>query len=200
VATFHAAKGLEWRAVHVAGLEDGLVPSARATSESARAEEQRLLHVALSRATEQLTCSWTRQRQWSGKRQERRPSPHLEAVDLCCRRLARRARPVSPPERHELLTSSPTPPPTPGGAEGAAAEEATVAAMAILLAWRRRWARGVSAPEVAVLTDETLRAVARQRPVSPADLAAIPGVGPARASRLGPSLLAALAGAGARAG
>ena len=32
VATFHAAKGLEWQAVHVAALEDGFVPSAAAVS------------------------------------------------------------------------------------------------------------------------------------------------------------------------
>jgi superfamily II DNA helicase RecQ len=56
----------------------------------------------------------------------------------------------------------------------------------------------VFVPEVAVLADEALRAVARRRPLSTDELAAIPGVGPARADRLGPSLLTVLHGAASR--
>ena len=43
VATFHSAKGLEWETVHVAGLEQGLVPIAHAREPAALAEERRLL-------------------------------------------------------------------------------------------------------------------------------------------------------------
>ena len=39
VATFHAAKGLEWPVVHLAGLEDGLVPIAHARTREQRSEE-----------------------------------------------------------------------------------------------------------------------------------------------------------------
>ena len=58
LVTFHRAKGLEWTIVFVTGLERGMVPISWATSEAARAEERRLLHVALSRAEDELHCSW----------------------------------------------------------------------------------------------------------------------------------------------
>ena len=48
--TFHRAKGLEWQVVFVTGLERGLVPISWAGHADARAEERRLLHVALGRA------------------------------------------------------------------------------------------------------------------------------------------------------
>jgi len=50
LVTFHRAKGLEWTVVFVTGLEQGLVPISWSTSDAARTEERRLLHVALSRA------------------------------------------------------------------------------------------------------------------------------------------------------
>ena len=50
VATFHAAKGLEWPEVHLAGLEDGFVPITHARTNAQRAEEARLLYVAMTRA------------------------------------------------------------------------------------------------------------------------------------------------------
>ncbi|MEA2842688.1 MAG: ATP-dependent helicase UvrD/PcrA, partial [Actinomycetota bacterium] len=47
LATFHAAKGLEWEVVFLAGLEQGLLPIGHAETPEARAEEQRLLYVAV---------------------------------------------------------------------------------------------------------------------------------------------------------
>jgi DNA helicase-2/ATP-dependent DNA helicase PcrA len=58
LATFHAAKGLEWPVVIVAGARRGLVPHAGATSAPARAEERRLLYVALTRAERELHVTW----------------------------------------------------------------------------------------------------------------------------------------------
>lgn len=52
LATFHAAKGLEWPIVYVAGLEEGLVPIHYANTEEASNEETRLLYVALRRPAE----------------------------------------------------------------------------------------------------------------------------------------------------
>ncbi len=81
LATFHRAKGLEWTSVHVLGLEDGLVPIVYAESAEARAEERRLLYVALTRARSELHCSWARRRRTnSGRVVERQPSPWLAAV------------------------------------------------------------------------------------------------------------------------
>ncbi len=81
LATFHRAKGLEWPSVFVVGLEDGFVPIAYADTDSARAEERRLLYVALTRSSCQLHCSWARaRRSGDGRRREREPSPWLSAV------------------------------------------------------------------------------------------------------------------------
>jgi DNA helicase-2/ATP-dependent DNA helicase PcrA len=78
--TFHRAKGLEWSTVFVTGLEKGLVPISWATSPDAQAEEQRLLHVALSRAENGLHCSWARTRIVRERAVAREPSPWLPAV------------------------------------------------------------------------------------------------------------------------
>jgi superfamily I DNA/RNA helicase len=82
LATFHRAKGLEWTAVCVAGLEDGFVPIVHAATDRSRAEERRLLYVALTRASRELHCSWARSRATgSGRAVGRRPSPWLAAVE-----------------------------------------------------------------------------------------------------------------------
>lgn len=81
VATFHRAKGLEWRRVFVIGVESGLVPLAQRLDEEARtAEELRLFSVALTRAEDAVHCSWAARRQVSGRERARTPSPLLELV------------------------------------------------------------------------------------------------------------------------
>jgi DNA helicase-2/ATP-dependent DNA helicase PcrA len=57
--TIHAAKGLEWPCVFVAGLEEGTLPHERSlpTAEGIE-EERRLCYVALTRAGERLFLSW----------------------------------------------------------------------------------------------------------------------------------------------
>jgi DNA helicase-2/ATP-dependent DNA helicase PcrA len=77
LVTFHRAKGLEWQVVFVTGLERGLVPISWASTPAARAEERRLLHVALGRAEDTLRCSWARLRTTAGRRSARQPSPWL---------------------------------------------------------------------------------------------------------------------------
>ncbi len=59
LATFHRAKGLEWPIVFVVGLREGLMPIAAARTAAALAEERRLLYVALTRARDHLSCSWS---------------------------------------------------------------------------------------------------------------------------------------------
>ncbi len=86
LSTFHRAKGLEWTAVALVGLEDGLVPISYATSPAARAEERRLLYVAVSRAEEHLWCSWARVREAAGRSWSCRPSPLLDAIESAARR------------------------------------------------------------------------------------------------------------------
>lgn len=87
VVTFHRAKGLEWKVVFVVGLEDGYVPSARATTREALDEERRLLYVALSRAEDELHCSWARTREFGDTTVARSPSPYVDAIESATSRL-----------------------------------------------------------------------------------------------------------------
>ena len=80
LSTFHRAKGLEWPAVAVIGLEEGMVPIAYATTPDALAEERRLLYVALTRAEDELWCSWARTRRVGDRTWGCVPSPFLAAV------------------------------------------------------------------------------------------------------------------------
>lgn len=76
LASIHAAKGLEWRAVFLVGLSDGLLPISHATKASEFAEERRLFYVAITRAKENLVMSWSHSRHKDAKGY-REPSPLL---------------------------------------------------------------------------------------------------------------------------
>ncbi len=66
--TLHTAKGLEWRVVVLAGMEDGLFPLGRAleTQEGAE-EERRLFYVGVTRARDVLLLTWARNRRRGGE-------------------------------------------------------------------------------------------------------------------------------------
>lgn len=92
LATFHRAKGLEWRAVWIVGLEEGFVPIVHAQTDAALDEERRLLYVALTRASTELFCSWAKERRMgNGRQMERSPSPWLAAIARVARRGSGRA-------------------------------------------------------------------------------------------------------------
>jgi DNA helicase II / ATP-dependent DNA helicase PcrA len=123
LVTFHRAKGLEWTVVFVTGLEQGMVPISWSTSDAAQAEERRLLHVALSRAEDELHCSWARARSAGSRRSAREPSPWLGLLEdeanhaphgLLQRRLAPRDH-VAELRATLAASSPPSPPPNRAG-------------------------------------------------------------------------------------
>ena len=79
--TLHSAKGLEFKAVVVAGLEDGLLP--HFNSQGGRddlEEERRLLYVGMTRARERLYLTCCRRRRIAGRYQDQLESPFLREL------------------------------------------------------------------------------------------------------------------------
>ncbi|KAK0529960.1 ATP-dependent DNA helicase srs2 [Tilletia horrida] len=67
ISTCHAAKGLEWPVVFIAGVEDGILPFFRCKEPDEIKEERRLLYVAITRAETLLYMSWCCQRPIAGQ-------------------------------------------------------------------------------------------------------------------------------------
>ena len=82
IMTVHAAKGLEHRVVFLIGVEDGVIPHARALEEDPKnlEEERRLFYVALTRAQELLYVTSCQSRTVMRERREAVPSPFLEEI------------------------------------------------------------------------------------------------------------------------
>ncbi|MBR1732280.1 MAG: UvrD-helicase domain-containing protein [Alloprevotella sp.] len=80
--TIHAAKGLEFSAVFVTGLEAGLFPNATARySPREMEEERRLFYVAVTRAKEYCFLSYAKQRYKYGQMEFCEPSPFIDEID-----------------------------------------------------------------------------------------------------------------------
>lgn len=182
VATIHTAKGLEWDAVFVAGVAEGLLPISYASTPAAREEERRLLYVALTRARDVLEVSWARMRA-TGGRGKRHRSRLLDGVWPAGRSVGkpkRQAAKESARERRERF-------------EAEAGEEA-LDLFARLKAWRLEVAQAASVPAFAVLTDQTLRDIAVTRPKTVAQLRVIKGIGDVKVERFAAPVLALVRG------
>jgi len=80
--TMHAAKGLEFPVVFIAGCEDGVIPYQREKGEQGDlTEERRLFYVALTRAQEKIYLTHAKKRLLFGRRTFQHPSPFLAAVE-----------------------------------------------------------------------------------------------------------------------
>ena len=78
--TLHNAKGLEYRAVFVIGLEEGIFPHSRSIEEQGLEEERRLCYVGMTRAKERLTLTHASARSLWGSRNYNLPSRFLDEL------------------------------------------------------------------------------------------------------------------------
>ena len=78
--TLHNAKGLEFRAVFLIGMEEGVFPHSRSLEEQGLEEERRLAYVGLTRAKERLTLSHAASRSLWGARSYNLPSRFLDEL------------------------------------------------------------------------------------------------------------------------
>lgn len=81
LSTLHAAKGLEWEHVHLAGWAEGALPISYATTFESVDEERRLAYVGITRAARTLSLSWSR----AAGRGERAPSRFLAEIGTTAR-------------------------------------------------------------------------------------------------------------------
>jgi DNA helicase-2/ATP-dependent DNA helicase PcrA len=79
--TVHAAKGLEFKAVFIVGMEEELFPSPFCSSERELEEERRLFYVAITRAEERCFISYSKSRFRNGKTNFSNPSRFIEDID-----------------------------------------------------------------------------------------------------------------------
>lgn len=82
IATVHGVKGLEFKAVFVVGLEDGVFPIIRTMKKAEEEEERRLLYVALTRAEEKLFLSYATKRYLYRESQYQTPSRFIRELGL----------------------------------------------------------------------------------------------------------------------
>jgi len=201
LCSLHAAKGMEWDAVFVVGLVEGMLPISYAVTAEDEEEERRLLYVGVTRARERLVLSWGAARSPGGR--SRRPSRFLDGLGSGAalgdgpgpapggERTARRRGPVrcvvcgralaAGPERklRRCLTC-------PGDVDEAV--------FGRLRDWRLARSREQQVPAYVVFTDATLTALAEARPVDLEALARIPGVGPRKLDQYGAEVLAVIRG------
>jgi DNA helicase II / ATP-dependent DNA helicase PcrA len=78
--TLHNAKGLEFRAVFVVGMEEGIFPHSRSLEEQQLEEERRLCYVGMTRAQERLTLTHASGRSLYGSRNYNLPSRFLDEL------------------------------------------------------------------------------------------------------------------------
>jgi DNA helicase-2/ATP-dependent DNA helicase PcrA len=175
LASMHAAKGLEWDAVFVVGLVDGVLPIAQSLSRPAAVEEERrLLYVAVTRAREQLSLSWSLARN-PGARRARPRSRFLTG-------LAPDSGPTAPAAKRTAKRPKVV-------LEGAAGE-----LFERLRAWRSEAAQSASVPAYVVFTDATLQAIAETRPANLRELAGLPGIGARKLELYGAGVLETISG------
>ncbi len=211
LASLHAAKGLEWDAVFLVGLTEGMMPITYAKTDEQVEEERRLLYVGVTRARLHLTLSWALSRS-PGGRASRRPSHFLKGLRPGSGTLgatgsggygsasfergggAGRRKPRGPVLCRvcgATLTEA-------GAMKLMRCEDCPSdmdeALYERLRDWRSDQARELGQPAYCVFTDKTLMAIAERVPSTGGELSSISGVGARKLDRFGDEVLAICAG------
>ncbi len=197
LSSLHAAKGLEWDAVFLVGVVDGSLPINQAIngSDDDVEEERRLFYVGITRAREHLHISWALARAEGGRRGRRRSRFLIDLVpdDSPASRIAEpkktRKRPQCRVCGKQLLGKTAS---LLGRCESCPSnldEDLFVA----LKEWRSEQAKEQKVPAFVVFSDNTLIAIAEQRPGDVAALVAIPGIGAKKLDQYGEMLLGLVA-------
>jgi DNA helicase-2/ATP-dependent DNA helicase PcrA len=178
LASLHAAKGLEWDAVFLVGVSEGLLPISLADGEDAIAEERRLLYVGVTRAREHLHLSFARSRT-SGGRGNRRRSRFLEGIWPEETSRGRRSAAISKTEATRAAL---------------AAQDVDPDLLERLRGWRTQVAKQIDKPGFTILHDSTLVAIAAAQPRELRQLAILRGIGPTKIEAYGAQILAVVRG------
>lgn len=182
----------------VVGASDGLLPISMAKTPAEVEEERRLFYVALTRARDLLTVSWSAART-PGARGSRKTSRFLDGVldhpdapktapGTAARRTGRRTATVYA-ECRVCGQGLVTPKEQRRGRHDGCPSPAGEGLLTALRSWRRDQARLRGTPPYAILTDAALEAVAERAPRSEQELLAVPGIGPGKVASFGDDLL-----------
>ncbi|MBB3043315.1 MULTISPECIES: ATP-dependent helicase [Nocardioides] len=189
LATFHAAKGLEWDSVFLCGLQDGTLPITYAESPAAVEEERRLLYVGMTRARVDLALSWSLARS-PGGRASRKPSRFLDPL------LPESARAeAQQPRSRKVARCRECGRPLSTGAEKKVGRCADCPAsydeelFERLREWRKARAGEEGKPAFVVFTDATLQLIAEHKPRTPEALLRINGIGRSKVEKYGDDVL-----------
>ncbi|MFC9595884.1 ATP-dependent DNA helicase UvrD2 [Streptomyces sp. NPDC056944] len=209
LASLHAAKGLEWDAVFLVGLTEGMMPITYAKTDEQVEEERRLLYVGVTRARAHLTLSWALSRS-PGGRANRRPSRFLKGLRPGSGSLGtagsggggsveRGSGPVRRRPRGPVLCRVCGATLTEAGAMKLmrcedCPSDMDEALYERLRDWRSEQARELGQPAYCVFTDKTLMAIAERVPATDGELSSIAGVGARKLDRFGAEVLAICAG------
>ncbi|MGV9693983.1 ATP-dependent DNA helicase UvrD2 [Streptomyces sp. NPDC003444] len=210
LASLHAAKGLEWDAVFLVGLTEGMMPITYAKTDEQVEEERRLLYVGVTRARVHLTLSWALSRS-PGGRASRRPTRFLKGLRPGSGPLGAPGHGGGPASVERGTGAARRRPRGPVLCRVCGATLTEAGAMKLMRCedcpsdmdeglyerlrdWRAERAGELGQPAYCVFTDKTLMAIAERVPATGGELASISGVGTRKLNRFGADVLAICAG------